>query len=142
MPRDTHRLLVAFAAVCVGALTAAADAAVSFPELLPHQRGVRGRRSPEEEKLLFDACITFYGVTYATGRLLYKWLGRTDEAELLQRWSRWHMALLNTIGSGWLILGGWNAGVLRPSLVVGVLLLGLAACDGWRSLRHAFIRHE
>jgi len=41
------RYVVAFCAVCLGGLTAAADLAVSLPLLPPQQRPVAGKRSPE-----------------------------------------------------------------------------------------------
>jgi hypothetical protein len=129
---------VAFCAVCLGGLTAAADLAVSLPLLPPQQRGVPGKPSEEEDRLIFDACITFYGIVYATGRLLYRWRGARPEAEELRRWSRSHLAILNVFGGCWLILSGWPAlhqAVLRPSLVVGALLVVLATLDGWRGLR-------
>ena len=133
------RYWVAFFAVCIGGLTVAVDLLVSSPLLPPQQPGVAHRRSPEEDRLIFDACVTFYGIVYTTGRLLYHWWGAKAEAEELRRWSRNHMVLLNIIGGGWLIVSGWQAlqqaVVVRPSLVVGAVLLVLAAYDGWKGLR-------
>ena len=121
----------------MGGLTAAADLAVGLWSLPPQQRGLQGQRSAEEDQLIFDACVTFYGIAYATGRLLYRWLGAKTEARELQHWSRWHMAILNIFGGGWLIASGWQAlqqaMVVRPSLLVGALLLALSAYDGWRA---------
>src|SRR4051812_39367537 len=98
------RYLVAFCSVVLGILIAAWDVMVSLPDLPPRPPGIPGRESPEEQRLIFNACVTFYGVAYATGRLLYRWLGAPGEAEVLRKWSRWHMALLNLIGGGWLVL--------------------------------------
>ena len=129
---------VAICAVCLGGLIAVADFAVGLPLVPPQQRGVPGKPSPAEDRLVFDACVTFYGIAYATGRLIYRWSGSDAEAELLRRWSRWHMAILNVMGGGWLIASGWlglQKGVIRPSLAVGVLLLLLAAWDWWRVSR-------
>jgi hypothetical protein len=133
------RYCVAFIALCTGGLAAAAELAVSMPMLPPHQRGVPGRHSPEEDQLIFDALITLYGIAYPTGRLLYRWWGASAEAEELRRWSGWHLAFLNVVGGSWLIASGWQAlrqaQVLRPSLVVGAFMLALTAYDGWRGLR-------
>jgi hypothetical protein len=135
------RYCVAFCAVCIGGLTAAADMVVSLPLLPPHQPGIARRRSPEEDRLIFDACVTFYGIVYTTGRLLYRWWGAKPEAEQLRRWSRYHMVLLNLLGGSWLIFSSWQAlqqaVVVRPSLVVGAVLLTLAAYDGWNGSRPA-----
>lgn len=133
------RYCVAFCAVCAGGLTAAADLAVSLPLLPPQQPGLPRQRSPEENQLVFDACITFYGIAYTTGRLLYRWWSAHREAEELRRWSRWHIALLNTLGGVWLIASGWlalqRALVVRPSLIVGAMLLILTVYDGWQALQ-------
>lgn len=133
------RYCVAFCSVCAGALTAAADLAVSMPLLPPQQPGLPRQRSPEEDQLVFDACMTFYGIAYTTGRFMYRWRGAHREAEQLRRWSRWHMALLNSLGGGWLIASGWpalkRAQVVRPSLIVGAILLILTVYDGWRGLQ-------
>jgi hypothetical protein len=133
-----YRYFVAFCAVCLGGLVAAADLAVSLPSL-PAQQRIPGRKSPEEERLVFDACVTLYGIAYATGRLLYRWGGALADAELLRRWSRWHMVVLNAFGGGWLLTSGWVAlkhAVIRPSLVVGALLVALTTYDGWRGLQN------
>jgi hypothetical protein len=131
------RYIVAFCAVCFGGVIAAADYAVSLPLLPPHER-IPGKKSPQKERLVVDACIALYGIAYSTGRLLYRWLGAHAEAAELRRWSRWHMVILNAVGGGWLLSSGWQPlqhAVVRPSLVVGVLLLALTTYDGWRGLR-------
>ena len=130
---------VAMCAVFLGGITAAADIAVSLPLLPPQQRGVPVRPFSEEDRLVFDACITFYGVVYATGQRLYRWRGAQPEAEELRRWSRWHKAILNLAGGCWLIASGWptlQVAVVRPSLVVGAILIVLATWDAWRGCRN------
>jgi hypothetical protein len=133
------RFGVAFCAVCVGGLTAAADLAVSLPLLPPKDPNVPYKQSREEELLIFEACVTFYGIVYTTGRLLYRWRRAHAEAEELRKWSRAHMIVLNLLAGCFLVGSGWQslqlAGVLRPSLVVGVLLVALGARDGWRAVR-------
>lgn len=133
------RYFVAFCAVCAGGLVAAADLAVSLPLLPPQQPGKLVRPSPEQDRLVFDACVTMYGIAYATGRLIYRWFGKHSEAEELRKWSRLHTVILNGIGGVWLIVSGWPAllqrQVIRPSMVVGVLLLVLKARDAWRTWR-------
>ena len=132
------RYCVAFCAVCLGAAVAAADFAVGLP-LAPHQRRVPGKTFSENDRLIFDACITFYGIVYSAGRFLYRWLGAHAEAHELRRWSRWHMVVLNAFSGGWLVAAGWQAlkqAILRPSLVVGAFLLALTACDAWRGFQN------
>ena len=136
------RYFVAVCAVCAGGLVTAADLALSLPMLPPQQPGKLGRPLLEQDRLAFGACITFYGIAYATGRLIYRWRGAHAEAEELRRWSRWHMVILNVCGGVWLIASGWPAlqqgQMVRPSAVVGALLLALAARDcwqGWQGLR-------
>jgi hypothetical protein len=119
------RYCVAFVAVCIGGLVLLADLLISLP---PRQPGVPRQRI--DDQLILVACITFYGVVYTTGRLLYRWWGAHAEAVELHRWSRWHLVILNIAGGGWLIVYGWlafqNAQVLQPSMIVGVILVGLA----------------
>ena len=91
------RYTVVVVAVLVGGVTSAADLAMSLGALPPQQRGAPGMNSPEKDRLIFDACVTFYGVVYSMGRLLYRRLGAHAEAEELRRWSRWHMALLHIV---------------------------------------------
>ena len=139
------RFCVAFCAVCLGGLTAAVDLMVSLPLLPPPQAGVVRGKSPEELRLLFDACVTFYGVVYTTGRLLYCWWGAKTEAEELRRWSQYHLLLLNVLAGGWLIVTGrpalQQALVIRPSLVVGAVLLAVAVYDGWKGCRSQRAKH-
>src|SRR5229473_2677506 len=47
----------------------------SFQTLPARQGGVPGEHSPEEDKLIWDACITFFGVAYAAARLVYRSCG-------------------------------------------------------------------
>lgn len=133
------RYTVAFLSLSVGILVAGADMAITSATK-PPQQGVAARPG-DADKAAFDACVTLYGVTYAMGRLLYRIFGASREARELRQWSRWHMAVLNVVGGGWLVGVGWQAlqqaKVFRPSLVVGLILLGLAAWDGWRSFRSA-----
>jgi hypothetical protein len=132
-----YRYFVAFCAVCLGGLIAAADLSVSMPLLPAHQR-IAGKRSPEENRLILDACVIFYSVAYATGRFLYRWAGAHADAEELRSWSRWHMMLLNVFGGGWLVTSAMQAlhhRVVRPAAVVGVLLVVLTAYDVWRGFR-------
>lgn len=130
---------VAFCAVCVGGLTAAADLAVTRPLLPPKDPNVPYELSREEELLLLQATVTLYGIAYTTGRLLYRWRSAHAEAEELRKWSQTHMFVLNLLAGGFLVGSGCQsfllAGVLRPSLVVGVLLMVLGARDGWRVVR-------
>jgi hypothetical protein len=91
-----------------------------------------------EDRLIFDACVTFYGVVYTSGRLVHRGLGAHGEAKTLRRRLRWHMAILNAVGGCWLVASGWPAleqAVLRPSLVVGALLVALTTYDGWLGVR-------
>jgi len=132
------RYFVAFCAVCLGGITAVADVAISMPMIPPQLRGIPGNRSPEEERILFEACITFYGVVYTTGWLLYRGSGAQLEAEELRVWSRWHLAILNLAGGFWLLISGALAlqqAVLRPSLVVGMILVALTIYNSWRDWR-------
>ena len=129
---------VALSVVCVAALTVAADAIVTWPLLPPGQRGVPGKPSPQEDKLILDACITLFGTAYAAGRLVYRWCGPHAQPEEFRRWSRWHMAILKILGGVWLIASGWQPlqqAVVRPSLLVGAILVALTAYDGWQNLR-------
>jgi hypothetical protein len=132
------RYCVAFCAICAGGLAAAADFAIGVSVLPPQQRAVPGRRSLEEDLFLFEVCVTFYGVAYATGRILYRCLGARAQAEELGTWSRSHMVVLNAVGGCWLVGSSWTEllqAVVRPGLVVGVLLLVMACHDGWRAWR-------
>jgi hypothetical protein len=132
------RYFIAFCALCLGGLAAAADFAIAVSQLPPQQRGAPGGPSWEEQLLMFEACVTCYAVAYATGRLLYRWRGAHAEAEELQRWSRQHMVVLNTVCGCLLVASGGQAllqAAVRPSLVIGALLLGMAAYDVWRALR-------
>jgi hypothetical protein len=133
------RYFVATCAVCAGALVSIADFAVVAPTLPRQQPGAVGRHTHEEDRAIFDACVTFYGIAYSTGRLLYRWLGAHDHAGELHRWSRWHVGLLNSMGGVWLLFSGgqaWRqAMVVRPSLVAGSLLLAFAIYDSWHTLR-------
>jgi hypothetical protein len=134
------RLVVAFCAACVGVATAVADVAVALPLLPPREPGVKP--TLEEDRVLFDALLTFYGTTFATGRLIYwRWRARV-EAEELRRWSRGYLIFLNVLGSFYLVASGVPAlqqAILRPSLVVGLLLTILTIWDGWLKLQ-AFLR--
>jgi hypothetical protein len=127
------RYIVAFLAMCLGGAAAALDLALSASQLAPHQRGVPGQPSGEELQLIFEACITCFGTAYPLGRLLYRWSGAHTEAEELRQWSRGHMALLNIIGGGWLIVSACQAiqrgMAVRPSLFVGLLMAGLGVSE-------------
>jgi hypothetical protein len=130
------RLVVAFSAACVGVATAVADVAVALPLLPPREPGAKA--TPEEHRVLFDALLTFYGTTFATGRLIYWRWGARVEAEELRSWSRGYLIFLNVLGSFCLIASGVPAlqqEILRPSLVVGLLLTILTIRDGWVKLQ-------
>jgi hypothetical protein len=133
------RILVACVAVCVGILVCAGEFLMT-PALPPPQRGVAGQPSPEEFWLILVLTATFYGTVYLTGRGLYSLLGRFDEAERVGRVPHGLLAVLHVVGGVWLIIGGWqalgNALVVRPSLVLGLLLVGLSAWDS----RHLLLR--
>jgi hypothetical protein len=131
------RYIVAFCAVSAGAVIAVADFAVALRTLTPQQR-IAGKKSPETDRLIFEACIVFYGVAYTTGRIIYQLSGAHAQAEELRRWSRSHMAILNLVGGGWLLHAGWQVlqhAVVRPALIVGVILLAVATYDWWVGLR-------
>jgi hypothetical protein len=139
------RYLIALCAVGAGAAAAVLEFVWSVSTVAPHERGVPGQPSSEVKRLIFDGCITFYGVAYATGRFLYRGLGAHDEAGLLQEWSRGHMALLHLTGGAWLVVSGLAAladpGLFRPSLIVGIALVAIAARDGRAALRFAGVGH-
>jgi hypothetical protein len=117
------------------------DFMIAVSQLPPGARG-----TPEEDRLVLDACITTYGVAYPTGELLYWLFGAREESSHLRSWSRWHLALLHTVGAGWLLysnVNGMHQGfVLRPSLVVALLMLGEVGLSLWRKARAAIRRSE
>jgi hypothetical protein len=133
------RYFVATCAVCAGALISIADVSVALHSLPRPPGGAPQRQTPEDHRFVFDACVTFYGIAFSTGRLLYRWLGAHTEAEELRRWSRWYIALLNIVGGGYLLASGWQAWqqafVVRPSLMAAAVLLALGGYDGWHALR-------
>jgi hypothetical protein len=117
------RYLVTFSAVIVGIGWAAWDFLAVAPTLpAPHADAAR-QASPELDRVIFDACVTFYGCVYGVGKAGYRFLGRHGEAEELRRWSRWHMWLLNALGGAWLCSSAWESfrgfGLIRPAVVVG-----------------------
>lgn len=133
------RFGVAFCAVCVGIFAAAADVVVTMPLLPPPDPNAPRGRSPEKDELVYTTIVTFYGITYMTGRLLYRWRGAEAEAYELRSWSQMHMVVLNLAGGCFLVGNGFQglqmAGVFRPSLAVGLLLLALGATDGWQAVK-------
>ena len=109
----------------------------------PHCRhGVelfRRAPNPERQRLAVEATVTFLGVTYTIGRLMYQVFGTPAEAEELRQWLGPRIVVVTVVAGCGLIVGGWqalqNAVILRPSLFVGVVLLAIATWDGWRALR-------
>lgn len=124
------RYSVTLAAVAIGIGLAAWDLSTVAPTWPAPDPDAPRRTPPEVSRAIFDACVTFYGCVYAVGKTGYRLLGRDDEAEVLGRWSRWHMWVLNGVGGVWLCASSWqsfnNLGVIRPAAVVGAVLLGLS----------------
>ena len=133
------RTLIIFLSVVAGVLVATLDVVVAFHFMPPGERPPAARNSPEDQRVIFEACVTFYGVVYLVGRLLYSLLGRLEDAAELHSWSRVHMQLLHLIGGLWLVISGWTAlhrsGALRPSLLVGMVLIASAVRDAWANPR-------
>jgi hypothetical protein len=133
--------LVALCSGAAGVGVAILDIAWGLSTIAPQDKGPPGQPSFEEQRLLFEACITFYGAAYFTGRLLYGWLGAHAEAEIVQEQSKGHMALLHFIGGCWLVGGGVaslvQAGSLRPGLFVGAVLIAMALRDAKAGLQFA-----
>ena len=132
------RKTVAFVSMIVGLLVAALDLAIALPALPPQQRGLAGRGSPEEQRLIFDACVTTFGIAYTVARWLYLWFGAEAEATELRNWSRWHLGLLKLLGGVWLLTSGVKAlqeALFRPALLVGAYLLVWAVVALWQGIR-------
>lgn len=125
------RYLVAFLSVLAGIGYTVFDCASQG--LPPPHSSAGGQVSPEEDRFVFDACVTFYGTVYWCGRRLYTLLGRGGGAAELQRWSAWHLRVLNAFGGVWLLASGWRSlatfGRFRPSMLVAIVLLVQVVID-------------
>lgn len=138
---STFRYFITFCAVGIGILFAGIDMAMSMPtppQLPPGEVRQHRQKTPEEMRYIFNVCLIFYGMTYATGRFLYGLLGKTTEANELRRWSRWHMIVLNSFGSCLLLGSVWEVfpkvGLMRPALISAAILALLAIFDLWQAL--------
>jgi hypothetical protein len=132
------RGIVVNVAALVGVLVVVGEVAVCPPPP-PQQPPVPGQPPPPEVWVfIFMWIVTFYGAAYLTGRFLYWVLGSVSEGEELRQWAHWYLVGLHVVAGLFAIAGGWqgmgNATVLRPSLVVGLLLVGVAGWDGWHFL--------
>jgi hypothetical protein len=131
--RPMRRFLIILCSVCVAGTFAAADMIYSMSALAPQDRGVPGQPSWEERRLLWEVCITFYGTAYATGRLLYRYLGEPGEAAVLRSSMIGYLGFLQLVGGVWLVVAAIVAlvqtGVLRPALIIGALLAGAAVWE-------------
>lgn len=136
------RFLITSCAVCLGVVACALEMITGAPPQPPQQPDIAIRRTPEEDRLILDACIVFFTVVYATGGWLYRWCGAEAERNELRNWSRYHMFILKLMGGLWLIASGWPAQqraiFLRPSLVVGILLVASAAYSFGNQLRMVY----
>lgn len=128
-----RRYFIALCSACVAAGVAAADLILGLSSLDPKDRGVPGRPSWEEQRLFLDACIIFYGTAYATGRFIYRYLGRPDEAAMMRHTLGVYVAFLHLFGGVWLLIAAVTAlvldGVLRPALFIGALLAAVAVWE-------------
>jgi hypothetical protein len=132
------RFVIAVVAVALGIVVLVADIAIGLQMLPPRPPGNPGQKTPEEERLILEACVAFFGIVYASGKLLYRWLGARSEELELRQWSSWHMMILNIVGGVWLILSGWRGmqlAFLRPAMFVGLLLFVLTAYEAYEKLR-------
>jgi hypothetical protein len=141
MTNHEFRYHVAFFAALLGIVVAGVDFFVDPPPAPPGPlppEGVRREPTVEEHRRIFEVCIVFYGATYSAGRLIYRFLGARSEADVLHRGSKLHMLVLNLVGGGWLLISGVPAiqqAIFRPSLLVGLTLIGVAVYDFVRDLR-------
>lgn len=135
-------LCVVMCALGLGVLASVADIALNMPPRPPRaqgQVGGAGQPSIEELRVIFSACVVFYGVAYTTGHLFFSWVGAKTLAEEVRSASRGHMPLLNFLLGIWLIVSGWqaapNAVVLPPSFFVGLILVAWAVYGAWSNWR-------
>lgn len=126
------RFVVAFCAAVAGGAVVIADYIFNSHFIAP----LVGAAQQNREREAFEACITFYGIAYATGRTVYTLLGADAETAELKKWSSLHLIVLNVVGGSWLLVSGWQAlqiaMIPRPSMAVGAVLFGLAAYDSLR----------
>jgi hypothetical protein len=140
MARKGIGSLVAFIAVSCGLFVAIIDrAVVEGFKPRPRQDVPLIQRQEEEGKRSLDFCLTHFGVTYGSGALIYRWFGGHSSVRELRSWSSWHMSILNVLAAFCLILGGWQAlrqaMVIRPSIFVGLFLIGMTSWDVWNLCR-------
>jgi hypothetical protein len=105
------RLLIILASSAAGVAASTAVVALAMPDVA-HPPGVPFESTPEEDRVIFEACVVFYGITYAVGRWLYRRLGMPEEMKEVADTAGLHMPFLHVLAA--------------------VMLLGVTAPVVWR----------
>lgn len=126
------RLPIIFASAAAGVAASAVVMTLAMPDA-PHPPGVPFESTPEEDRVIFEACLVFYGITYTVGRWLYRTLGMPEEAKEVSDAAGQHMPFLHVLAAV-MLLGvtvpvTWQ-GRAQPgdwlALALGVVLLPIA----------------
>jgi hypothetical protein len=133
------RIAVAFVAALTGFVVVGWYFSATLPsnphgsQTNPHETDLKTDSGP------FEWLLIFYGTICFVGRFLYLALGARLEAQELQGWSRRYAVILHALAAAWLLVEGWRAfresSTVGPSLLVGILMGGVAVSDGVRIVR-------
>ncbi|WP_169976960.1 hypothetical protein [Tautonia rosea] len=135
------RIPIILLSIASGVAASMAVIALMMPDV-PHPPNVPFRTTPEEDRVIFEGCLVFFAVAYATARTLYRLVGAEDGALAVADTASQHMPVLHVLASAMLIVIAlptvWGGHArLRDWLTLGLggILLPMAVRDLLEALR-------